>query len=83
MMVQTVCNVEEKENKILGGIRLRKQVGQNKGKEEIPGWLSGLGLPSAQGVILGSRDPVPCWAPRMEPASPSAHVSASLSVCFS
>ena len=36
-------------------------------------------LPSAQGVTLGSRDRVLHWAPCMEPASPSAWVSASLS----
>ena len=36
-------------------------------------------LPLAQGVILGSRDRVPRRAPGMEPASPSACVSASLS----
>ena len=34
-------------------------------------------LPSAQGVILGSRDRVPHRAPRREPASPSACFSAS------
>ena len=33
-------------------------------------------LPLAQGVVLGSRDQVPHWAPCMEPASPSACVSA-------
>ena len=44
-----------------------------------PWWLSGLGLPSAQGVILESRDRVPRRAPCMEPASPSACVCASLS----
>ena len=43
-------------------------------------WFSGLEPPSAQGVILESRDRVPCRAPRMEPASPSAYVSASLSL---
>ena len=37
-------------------------------------------LPLAQGVILESRDRVPCQAPGMEPASPSACVSASLYV---
>ena len=37
-------------------------------------------LPSAQVVILGSRDLVPHWAPLKEPASPSACVSASLYV---
>ena len=37
-------------------------------------------LPSAQGVILGSWDQVPHQTPCMEPASPSAYVSASLCV---
>ena len=37
-------------------------------------------LPSAQGVTPGSWDRVPHWTPCMEPASPSAWVSASLSV---
>ena len=46
----------------------------------IPGWLRGLDLRSAQGVILKPRDQVPHQAPGMEPASPSACVSASLSV---
>ena len=40
-------------------------------------------LPSAQGVILEFWDRVPHQAPRREPASPSACVSASLSVCLS
>ena len=33
-------------------------------------------LPSAQGITLGPRDRVPCQAPSMEPAPPSAWVSA-------
>ena len=37
-------------------------------------------LPLAQGVILESRDQVLHWAPCLEPASPSAYISASLSV---
>ena len=37
-------------------------------------------LPSAQGVILGSWDQVPHWAPLKESSAPSAYVSASLSV---
>ena len=45
-----------------------------------PGWLSGLAQPSAWGMILGSRDRVPCQASCEEPASPSAYVSASLTV---
>ena len=40
-------------------------------------------LPSAQGVILESRNQVSRRAPCMEPASPSACVSASLSLCVS
>ena len=45
-----------------------------------PGGSVVLVLPSAQGVILETQDPVPHWAPCMEFASPSACVSASLSV---
>ena len=37
-------------------------------------------LPLAQGLILGSWDLVLRWAPRMEPAPPSACASASLCV---
>ena len=40
-------------------------------------------LPLAQGVIAGSRDGGPHRAAHREPASPSACVSASLSVCVS
>ena len=45
-----------------------------------PGWLSGLALPLAQDVVLETRDQVPHRAPCMEPAAPSACVSASLTV---
>ena len=48
-----------------------------------PGWLSGLVLPSAQGVILETWDHVPRQAPCMGSASPSACVSASLSLSLS
>ena len=48
-----------------------------------PRWLSGLALPSAQGVILETQDRVPLQAPCMDPASPSACVSASLSLSVS
>ena len=48
-----------------------------------PGWLSGLVLPSAQRVILETWDRVPRRAPCMEPASPSACVSSSLSLSVS
>ena len=41
-----------------------------------PGWLSGLVLLSAQGLVLETRDRVPHGAPCMEPASPSACVFA-------
>ena len=43
---------------------IRKRLGSPEG-------LSGLALPLAQGVILETRDRVPCQAPCMEPASPS------------
>ena len=45
-----------------------------------PGWLSGLAPPLAQGVILEIWDRVQHQAPCMEPAFPSACVSASLCV---
>ena len=47
-----------------------------------PEWLRGLALPSTQGLILETPDQVPLRAPCMEPASPSACVSGSLSVSF-
>ena len=40
-------------------------------------------LPLAQGAILETRDRIPRQAPCMEPASPSACVSASLSLSLS
>ena len=40
-------------------------------------------LPLAQGVILGSQYRVPHQPPLGEPASPSAYVSASASLCIS
>ena len=48
-----------------------------------PGWLSGLAPPWAQGRILDFLDQVPHQTPCVEPASPSACVSASLCVCLS
>ena len=62
----------------------RKELIDNR-KEEggQPRWLNGLALPSSQGVILETWDRVLRWAPCMEPASPSACVSASLSLSLS
>ena len=48
-----------------------------------PGWLSGLALPLAEGVILETQDRVPCWASSIEPVSPSACVSLPLSLSVS
>ena len=48
-----------------------------------PRWLSGLAPPSAWGEILETWDQVPYQAPCMEPASPSAYVSASFFLCVS
>ena len=45
-----------------------------------PGWLSGLVLPAAHGVILETQDRVPRGASCMEPISPSACLCASLSL---
>ena len=56
------------------GERIKKENGGQ------PGWLSGLALPSAQGVILETQDRVRHRAPCMGPPSPSACVSASLSL---
>ena len=42
-----------------------------------PGWLRGLVLPSAQGLILETRDGVPRQAPCVEPASLSLYVCLS------
>ena len=59
---------------------------QNKAIPRIygqPGWLSSLTSPWAQGVILETQDQVLHQAPCMEPASPSAYVSASLSLSVS
>ena len=53
---------------------------QKISKTGQPRWLSGLVPPSTQGVILESWDQVPRRTPCMEPASPSACVSASLSL---
>ena len=51
-------------------------------KEGQPGWLSSLAPPSAQGVDPGDPGSNPTSGSRcMEPASPSACVSASLCVC--
>ena len=47
------------------------------------GWLSGLVQPSAQGLTLETGDPVPRRASCVESASPSAYVSASLSLYVS
>ena len=54
-------------------------------KENIgqPRLHSCLVPPATQGVILETRDRVPRQAPCMEPASPSACVSASLSLSVS
>ena len=54
-----------------------------KSRRGQPGWLNGLPLPSAQGLILGSWDRVLRRAPCMEPASPSAWVLAPLSLSLS
>ena len=59
---------------------------QNSISKTKMGRLGGLAvehLPLAQGMILELWDGVPYWVSCMEPASPSACVSASLSLCIS
>ena len=46
----------------------------------MPGWLSGWASAFGSGHDPGIWDRVPHWAPHMEPASPSACVSAFLCV---
>ena len=55
-------------------------ISQSKETSGQPRWRSGLAPPAAWGVILEIQDRVPHRAPCMEPASPSACVSASLSL---
>ena len=54
-----------------------------KHHQGTPGWLRSWASASAQGMILWFQDRVPHRAPCRESASPSAYVSASLSVCVS
>ena len=60
--------------------KIEKKNKKQKTKIGQPGWRSGLAPPAARGVILETRYRVPRQAPCMEPASPSACVSASLSL---
>ena len=58
-------------------------LGKNFNKNALKGCLGGLAaehLPLAQVMIPGSWDGVPHRAPHREPASPSAWVSASVSL---
>ena len=57
---------------------LLSEINQRKTNTGQPWWRSGLAPPAAWGVILETRDRVPHLASCMEPASPSACVSASL-----
>ena len=58
----------------------KKNIWFRKSNIRAPGWLSGLVSALTWVVIPGSWDPVPHQAPCMEPASPSACVSASVSL---
>ena len=60
-----------------------RRAGTERGSGGIPGWLSHLALLSALGMTPGSRDQVLHRASCVEPASPSACVSASLSLSLS
>ena len=60
-------------------VRLAGQSGSEVSRDNLSGPVVER-LPLAQGVILETRDGVPHRAPCMEPAFPSACVSASLCV---
>ena len=64
-------------------LKLKKKQKQKKKPRDpwVAGWLSSLVPAFSLGVILETWDRVPHQAPCMEPASPSACVSASLCVC--
>ena len=77
-------------NKYLPGALVEVMVnftGQNREqKDSLKGRLGGSAVehwPLAQGVIPGSWDQVPHWASCVEPASPSACVSAPPPLCLS
>ena len=79
--IETIKKVEKKS----WSLRVLKTVSETSLRifSGQPWWLSGLAPPSAQGVILETRDRVPRRASCMEPASSSACVSASLSLSLS
>ena len=58
-------------------LRSRSELRLRVGCLGQPQWLSGLAPPSAQSVILETRDRDPHQAPCMEPTSPSACFSFS------
>ena len=75
----------EEENALLPQVRLESEGVEKASKKTTeanstpktdmkgqPGWPSSLAPPSAQGLILETRDRVPRQAPCMGPASPSA-----------
>ena len=74
---------ERKTRKIILGIikKMQREVKRCclKVEDGQPRWLSGLVQPSAQGLILETRDRVPHQAPCMKPASLSASLSLFLS----
>ena len=67
---------------IINTVCLSKIIYKIKVLGHLGGWAVEH-LPLAQVVIPGSRDRVPHGAPCMEPASPSACVSASALLCVS
>ena len=68
---------------LLGAATMQRAQTPLKGQSQAPGWLRVEHLPLAHVVIPGSWNRVLYQAPCGEPASPSAYVSASLSLCLS
>ena len=76
-LLSTLALRKKQKNKSGEGVHTQRFIEKNLSGQ--PRLLSGLVPPSAQGVILDTGDGVPSRDPCMEPASPSACVSASLS----
>ena len=75
-MGEGICKKQNKQSYLSSGLVSKTtRIGDRKAGGGQPGWLGGLALPSAQGVILETWDRVPCQPPCMEPASLPLYLS--------
>ena len=79
------CQVKEGDTQILGDLNVTNYIFRlffNSAKEGIPGWHSSLAPAFGPGRDPGDPGSNPTLGSHcMEPASPSAYVSASVSLC--